>query len=264
MWAFAMRNHFVGAKGDVDVWLSSGFVPRLTYLFKRRLEQGSEDQWILVDGYLEDEDREGRRLFAFFSGLGCVANDLADLLKVRKRIDVGHADYYYAFHGENPWSPQWWRNYEAEDGAAPALRQGERVVEVPGRGNPIRVISFTARMCWESYHSLENQNGFGVLLDPAFAIECGLGVVPHRWMYVDAESRLAAVSCENGIKGHRANLTYVRLDVLRKFLAERGMEFVISCWGERDLAFDMEKRETLYAGINFENLKFSKVHHLKL
>lgn len=259
-----LRHQFDGAGSNLKDWLGGGFDPPLEYLFKQDELEGVNSTWIVLNAYVEDQDVDFRRYFSFIDAIAVPKGLARKIVANGRGLDVKMPEFYYAFHGENPMSPQWWCNEDDVDYAMPRLRQFKTSFCLENLSVPVCAWLFTASMCWESYHSPENQNGKGVLLDPAFAKESCLRINPHMWSYNDVQDRLASVSYADQERGHIMHVTYIRADILRKYLRRHNRELVITLWGERDIARECPDRKELYQNVNLESIKFQKVVHVQL
>lgn len=253
-----------GSERDMRRWLVGGYEPDLSYLHMPKTLEGNQGDWILVDAYIEEEEPRGRRFFKFANAVAIPKEFVRKIIKAGEEIRVDKPQFYYAFHGENPWSMQWWRTDDFEDDAIPRLSQAAWNISLGVRGLAVQCRIFVCRMCWEGYHSSENQCGSGVLLDPAFAKECALRLNPHEWSYNDKEEKMAAVSYVDSTRGYRRELTYIRSDILRSYLQRHNYELILSSFGERQLAYNCPERDSAYKNINLEDIKFKSITKIKL
>ena len=229
-------------------WIFGGFVPNVVEFATRRNWQDLRTEFVLVDGYVTEEDNYGRRLFISMDGL-LVPKDGIGLVKEScYDARIIHPHFYYSFHGESPWSLNW---YTAEEGCeecrvvlSPELVRGGGFVNSRGEDIPVELL--TVRYNWESYHSIQNDVG-GALLSPNMAQSLGLKLVPHKWEYVDSDGQLAARYYDLRTDMRSIELFYVRKDLLVRYAKMRKLTFRIGYWGERQISYKQhDKYKDLY------------------
>ena len=219
-------------------WVFGAFVPDVAQFVERRNCYDLLDDFVLVDGYVTEEDHHGRRVFVSMDGL-LMPNTAIGIVKESYRdARIVHPQFYYSFHGESPWSLNW---YTAEEGCeecrvvlGPELVRGGGFVNSRREDIPVELL--TVRYNWESYHSVQNDVG-GSLLAPKMAQSLDLKLLPHKWEYVDSDGRLAARYYNLRTDMRSVELFYVRKDLLVQYATMRKQVFLIGYWGERQISY---------------------------
>jgi hypothetical protein len=102
-------------------WIQFGGRPNLrAYLIKKKLI-GEDGPWVLIDGYIDQEDLDCKRgLFVFPRGLFVKRRDVKDVVNYLKKQDLGGRwvpeipSTSYVFAGEIPWSDTFHYNGETD------------------------------------------------------------------------------------------------------------------------------------------------------
>lgn len=244
---------------DMRQWIYGGFIPNVSQFMKcKYLEECVSEEFVLVDGYVSEEDKTGRRIFILMDGL-LIPNDSLDAVKKSYcDVRIHRREFYYSFHGESPWSLNWYAVGEGGDGSRVALKP-ELVGDggfVNHHGDNIPVELLTVRYNWESYHSVQNDVG-GWLLTPKMVQSLGLRLLSHKWEYVDKKGRLAARYYSSQTSDQSIDLFYVRKDLLLRYAKMRKMVFMVGFWGERQINYkEHDKYKSIYKNWQSGNDRF--------
>jgi hypothetical protein len=218
---------------DDSEWMRHGEVLVPDALFYLDSAEVPPGPWMLVQGYLRSEHlRTERGVWGRVGAVLVSAEDVERLVRAMR----GHAgkrwfpdvpEDHYTFAGEIPWSPEYARGLESQEGA----RMYEESFAVTG-GAPINVESLSHTFSWESYHSSLNQAGGALLPSKRFSRQFGLRGVPQSFDQVLPDGSLASLSFEapGDFSGH---LLYLREDLLAQYAGER--KLVWFALGERTL-----------------------------
>lgn len=231
----AVPSLLSGAPSDMRKFLFGGFVPKFRSLYAGQTFADTDDEWVLVDGYLEERDSEGRQIIVKIGGFLTVAGQDERLRRVQRGLVNRIGEHYYSFHGETPWSPNWRSAEDVPVGRCPKSRPAMMDGKQDG-GRPLPVERIVEWYNWESYHSEEN-DAQGMVLTAFFAQMMGLRIRPHQWEYEDEDGRLAARYCSGRAEMSRHELFYVRKDILCGYLARRRQVFRLGSWGERGIYY---------------------------
>jgi hypothetical protein len=115
-----------------------------------------------------------------------------------------------------------------------------QIVEVPSwvHVDGVSVELPSCRFSWESYHSEENKGGHPDYAAPSLVDYLGLRKTGATVDLVEESGRLATVYREaRHADGFRADLLYLRSDLLKKYLARTGRSLAWINWGERTLHY---------------------------
>jgi hypothetical protein len=285
-------------------WISSG--PSLTFdeiLVLNEL-QGEPGPWVLLWGYLTQDDREAkRRMFCFLQGAildASEADEVAETVGQVENVDLHSMlpDTHYTYAGKIPWCETYPPNepfsvtitkgyetvartetethyfrgderlskeecYEAildrlpddaldaigtsEEGATLAeiqrvareldIREAEQSVtrEVKVPDNVVRAVTMPVTgHGWEDYHSeLNPSTGANT---PARQIADLLGLVgkPQTFDLYDSSGRRASATFRHGEQySDKQEFTYLRKDLLDRYLEESGQRLMWHIFGER-------------------------------
>lgn len=240
-------------------WIYEGFVPNVSQFTVKKGLADSLSEFILVDGYVAEEDKHGRRIFVSLDGLLVPKEEIGVVRKSYCDARIIHPHFYYAFHGESPWSLNW---YKAELGCKdsrvdlrPELVRDGTFINSCRESIPVELI--TVRYNWESYHSVQNDVG-GCLLSANMAQCLGLRLTPHKWEYVDGEGQLAARYYSSQTDARTIEMLYVRKDLLELYTKMSGKVFLMGYWGERQISYKKhDKYISVYKRLQSGYMKFS-------
>ncbi|MDA8214222.1 MAG: ATP-binding protein [Nitrospiraceae bacterium] len=106
-----IKTNYIGNKGKIlSRWITKGPTPDITpYLMLDEI-QNEHGPWVLLDGFIEQEDLDSRRdVFIFPRGLFVKKAELADVVEHLRKQDLGGrwlpeiSEHHYTFAGEVPW-----------------------------------------------------------------------------------------------------------------------------------------------------------------
>ena len=229
-------------------WLYGGFSPDIGRLAAGAFMEGSAADFVLINGYMKEEDNFGRRVFVKIDGLLTPAKTLAVVEKHYDSMRIDCPQFYYSFHGESPWSLNWRSAAPEYDQFGIKLKPELVDDNLPkdSKGSNIPVELLTVCYTWESYHSIQNNVG-GYLLSAYVAQRLGLRLVPHKWEYVDRDGNLAGRYYSSKDTSRSAELFYLRKDLLEKYTKKRKMIFRIGYRGELQIAYGhYDKHKAVY------------------
>ena len=240
-------------------WVEKGETPDLSPYFV--LEELSEEKgpWVLLDGYVYQEDLKSRRsCFIFTRGLFVQTDDVIEAANLLREQDLGGRwlpeipEDYYTYAGEIPWCDTFPNNGQVElefpsrakktgVTSSPASMEegmflaGERSeagkpeerhafkVSIPVRGNT-----------WEEYHSSVNPGRFALVPAKEIATYLDLCSHPQTFDLFEKDGRRASVEVRWGEPWHTEHhMIFLRQDLLSRFLRKNNLALVWAVWGER-------------------------------
>jgi hypothetical protein len=223
------------AVSDLE-WLESAATDIPASLIWRPEIDGEEGPWLLVDGYVVEPNDGGRR--RLYLNVSMIAHAAIDEEAIQAALatapfpgdayeQLGGTEHYL-YAGEIPWSPLFGSREDATNTAP-------QMLEVTVRGDTVvEYEALSATYGWESYHSVENQAGGAVVPSSALCAAVGAFNRPQTFDMFGPDGRRLSVTRRP--PGERdGHLLYVRLDVLRDYLAQRGLQGAVFAWGERQL-----------------------------
>lgn len=230
-----IKTDYLGKRTtDLPKWIDNGPTPDLSPYFVIDNIQNEKGPWVLLDGYINQEDLESKRgIFIFPRGLLVKKKDFTDIVERLKNQNLGGrwlpeipADNY-TFAGEIPWCETFTPNGEDEirfsiDGES----DSKKIFQIF-----LPIHSFS----WESHHSSVNpgQNAYVLSKEICEALE--LSSRPQTFDLYDKNNRRASVTLKWGEEWHTIHkLIYIRRDLLEKFLMSKGLDLVWAIWGERN------------------------------
>ena len=244
-WLPPLSDVFGAAPSAKAEWLSAGPVPNYDHLLLLDEVDGLSGPWILLDGFIQEGGTNSRETFTFLRGVMMRPSDVQ-----RVQGQVANSEYlgngqipeaasdYYTYAGEIPWSARYAGYSRLSSGHArrelsPMLHRFEG-----GRWRDSGRIEVPVhRWAWEGYHS--SLNDVSGIEFPSAALCEGLQLVNHAASFDlwDATGKQASAYREFKVGDVYGNshLLYLRLDLLKKYLALTNQEFVWVPWGERTL-----------------------------
>lgn len=244
-WYPSLPDLFNGAPQEPRSWLADGPTPDYSSLLHSGTVANHAGPWILLDGYFEQSNtNDDRRVFTFIRAVLVPQNRVDEFLaEIDTREHPGNRevpdlrDEHYVYAGEIPWSTRFGRELR-EDGerAGPDVREAftkhDGTQWLPGIPVEIPTIRFT----WEGHHSRLNQVSSSTIPAPALCDSWGLSNRSGEWDLYDEEGRPASLYREFKAESDTfgSHLSYVRADLMERYLAESGQTLVWIGWGERD------------------------------
>lgn len=221
---------------DLSEWIENGGVPELTpYLIVEKL-CGEHGPWVLLDGYINQEDLEAKRArFIFPRGLLVKKDKASKSVECLRNQNLGGRrlpgipEDYYTYAGEIPWCETFPRNDTTKidfvvDSSAREIREiisSEVLV-------PVRYYN------WENYHSAINRASPAMVPAKELAEVLDLCSQPQTFNLYEKNGKLASITVRWGKPlDTRHRLTYLRQDLLERYLKENDLELVWAIWGER-------------------------------
>ena len=258
-------------------WIKNGNIPDISSYFVLEELCGVKGPWVLLDGYIFQEDLEARRsCFIFPRGLFVHRDDLGEIVTLLQKQNHGERrlpeipEDYYTYAGEIPWCDTFPCNGQtelefvistkrekfvihssvfSEEGIL--LVPKEQEVEVPDEKRVFKVFIPVRRSNYEDYHSSVSL-GRSVLV-PAKEIAEFLGLCsqPQTFDLYEENGKRASVTIRWGEPWHTEHhLIFLRRDLLERYLQENNLRLLWAVWGERQ-----------FRSKNYEDLeKFAKEH----
>ena len=238
-----------------EAWVEGGFTPNWHPLLMVPEINGHQGEWVLVEGYICGADKSlDRELFAFLRGVFIARSNVRSFKEKfltveypgNHKIPKG-ATEHYLYAGEAGRRQNYARDLYQRNGRY--RRQIEKAFDefvspVPS----IRLELPSIHFGWESYHSSHNEfSGFN-LPAPSLIQRLGLASKNREIDFYDSMGKPGTLYREagDGWKGDQHSLLYVRVDLLRRYLADTHQVLVWCNWGERDWLKKMEGHEVLH------------------
>jgi len=245
-WAPKLPDMFDTPIGDKREWLIRGPTPDYQALLFPESVGGVKGNWILLDGFVQETSRrDSREAFTFLRGVLVEKSELQRLLGVFERLEYPGNDaipkipeHYYTYAGEMIFAEvpasDWVTTLQARDNE-------DRPEVTPDRWRPgkgVEVEIPVQSYSWESYHSEINDGGGATIPSSAICGDLKLGVRHSTWDLYDSTGVAAifrTLKCEG--RGLSGRVTYLRADLLDRYLSNKRLAFALLIWGERDLDY---------------------------
>jgi len=227
-----IKTDYLGDRSiDLSEWIENGGVPDLVaYLIIEEL-CGERGPWVLLDGYINQEDLEAKRSrFIFPRGLLVRKDEASKLVECLKNQNLGGRwlpdipEDYYTYAGEIPWCETFPPNgttkieFTVDDNSRISCE-----VLIPAR-----------YYNWESYHSSVNRASPAMVPAKELAEAIDLCSQPQIFDLYEKNGKLASLTLRWGEPWNTEHrLTYLRKDLLEGYLKESDVELVWAVWGER-------------------------------
>jgi hypothetical protein len=227
-----IKTDYLGERSTgLSEWIENGGAPDLSaYLIVEKLCDES-GPWVLLDGYINQEDLEVKRsIFIFPRGLLVKKDEASKLFESLKNQNLGGRwlpdipEDYYTYAGEIPWCETFPLNgiTEIEFGVDNNPRLSYEVFI------PVRYYN------WESYHSTVNRASSAMVPAKELAEALDLCSQPQTFNLYEKNGKLASITVRWGELWHTEHhLTYLRQDLLEHYLKENDVELLWAIWGER-------------------------------
>lgn len=212
-------------------WIENGGVPDLsTYLIVEKLCD-KNGPWVLLDGYINQEDSVAKRSRIIFPrGLLVRKDDASKLIECLKNQNLGGVrppdipEDYYTYAGEIPWCETFPHNGTTEI---------EYVLD-NNKGISFEVLIPVRYYNWENYHSALNRASPALVPAKELAEDLDLCSQPQTFNLFEKNGKLASITLRWGEPWHTEHhLTYLRQDLLERYLKKNDAKLVWVIWGER-------------------------------
>ena len=234
-----VHDNFLGEPdSSTQAWILNGGIPDLSphLAMENLLDQSGP--WVLLDGFINQENPTmGRKSFIFTRGF-IVDADLSDeLLSHWERKNTSWRSQlqafgdYYTYAGEIPWAD----THPVNGLMELTIFLGENKDKVQVYEN-INVLIPIREYRWEDHHSDINQTGTTAVLAKEFVEYLNLCGQPQTFDMYEKSGKKATISVHHGDKWHTyLSMIYIRKDLLGKYLEETKKCLVWAIWGERAL-----------------------------
>jgi|GEM_PF-1992664 len=246
-----IKGDYLGDRDQpLSDWIQHGTNPDpAPYLIQPSID-GVEGPWVLLDGYLNQEDLSANRaIFVFLRTFLVRVEDCSDFITwLRGQHLGGHwlpeiPEDYYLFGGEIPWSETYaWNGrttigFAGNSGSGLARRAAKFSTLIPIREN-----------CWESYHSLINPGQNAAVLARDLAEPLGLWIKPQSFDFFEANGQRASFLSQWGSSLRNTHhVMYFRQDLLERLLRAGALRLVWAVWGERESRFEDHEKASEFA-----------------
>jgi len=224
-------------------WIENGNMPDISSYFVLEELRGEKGPWVLLDGYIGQEDLEARRSgFIFPRGLFVQSDDFGEIETFLQKQNPGLLpeipEDYYTYAGEIPWCDTFPCNGQSELEFVISTKREkvvvsspissekdillipkEQEVEVPDEKRVFKVFIPVRRNNWEDYHSSVN-HGRAVLV-PAKEIAKFLDMCsqPQTFDLYEKNGKRASITIRWGEPWHSEHhLIFLRRDMLDRYL----------------------------------------------
>ena len=230
---------FAGQPTATGDWMAKGPQPDYRSLLEAADIDGLQGPWVVLDGFIEQNAlTDDRQVFTFLRGVLVDSGEVVRLCSLFNGLEYPGNDaipeetaFYYTYAGEMPFAsiPGMPVDDEEEDDRA------ERMVSADRCSNDGVVVDIPVQKYnWESYHSVVNQDSGARLPSKELCEALGLRYRANRWDLHDAAG-VASLYREVGEYGaeNSGNFSYLRRDLLDRYLTQSGKALVWLMWGER-------------------------------
>ena len=239
-------------------WIENGDTPDIAPYFTLEELCGEKGPWVLLDGYISQEDLENRRsCFILPRCLFVQTDDLEEivtLLEKQNHVQLPEIpDDYYTYAGEIPWCGTFLYTGQSmldfvlstkkkkivipsavinEEGRV--LVQKEQEVEEPDKKRVFNIFVPVRWNNWEGYHSSVNPSRSVLVPAKEIAEFLDLCSQPQTFDFYEKNGNRASISIHCGEPWHTEHhLIFLRQDLLDRYLRENNLWLVWVVWGER-------------------------------
>ncbi|WP_417277425.1 hypothetical protein [Castellaniella sp.] len=235
----AVPDLFRDQPTGVGDWIVNGPQPDYRSILDIAEIDGLKGPWVVLDGFLQQNSpADDRQVFTFFRSLLVDSGEVDRLCSLFIGLEYpgNHAipeepSYYYTYAGEMPFAsiPGLSVADEQESDRPEYMVSADR-----WSNNSVAVDIPVQTYSWESYHSVVNQNSGAHLPSKRLCEALSLRYQANKWDLHDAEG-VASLYREVGEYGSQisGHFSYLRGDLLDRYLTQSGKALVWLMWGER-------------------------------
>lgn len=243
---------FSGQPTGAGDWVMRGPQPDYRGILEIPEIDGLTGPWVVLDGFLEQNGPiDDRQVFTFLRGVLVDSGEVNRLCALFTGLEYPGNDaipaepgYYYTYAGEMPFPsiPGLPVADEQEGDSAEYMVSADR-----WSNNGVTVDIPVQKYNWESYHSVVNQASGASLPSKQICEALSLRYRANKWDLHDA-SGVASLYREVGEYGSQVSgsFSYLRRDLLDKYLTQSGKALVWLMWGERGFHHRAAEAKSLY------------------
>lgn len=224
-------------------WIVNGPQPDYRNILEIMEVDGLVGPWVVLDGFLEQNaPTDDRQVFTFLRGVLVDSGEVEHLCTLFTGLEYpgndaipSEPEYYYTYAGEMPFTstPGLPVADEQECDKVEYMVSADRWSD-----NAVLVDIPVQKYSWEEYHSMLNQTGAVSLPSKRFCEALSLRYRDNKWDLHDAEGVASLYrkigKCSSQISG---SFSYLRRDLLDRYLTKSGKVLVWLMWGERGLHY---------------------------
>ncbi|MDO4706506.1 MAG: hypothetical protein Q4A98_09930 [Comamonadaceae bacterium] len=227
---------------EIGEWIVRGAQPDYLGILEIAEIDDLSEPWILLDGFIEQTAGDDRQVFTFLRGVLVKNEEVGRLRELFSKLEYpGNSaipdapEHYYTYAGEMPFCslPGLYRTGQQE-----GSRYENKVSANHWADNGILVEIPVQTYSWESYHSEMNQCGSAILPSKDICEALNLRYRENKWDLHDASG---VASLYRKLGGNKlqisGRLSYLRRDLLDKYLTQSGKTLVWLMWGERGIHY---------------------------
>lgn len=261
-------------------WYNEPNIPNLTNYFVSNNITEDNKEWVCLDGFIAQEDKEyNRKNFSFIRGMFVKQNEYDEFLSLLEtkgfRSDrvPSVSENYYTYAGEmNTIDEATYSNFrtvEFEIGKnkkvvkkgepgyfhRPIFDEGGIIINQPDeiiidefQTKEFQILMPVCQYNWESYHSSLNKAGHQNVISKELSSYLDLVDAPQTFNLFEKNGELASINFRyNKDYNTNQNFVYLRKDLFDKFLKENNYKFVTKLWGEKELSFEGHRKARDFA-----------------
>ena len=221
-------------------WISTNLVPDLIPYLKVNQLCGEEGDWSLLQGNLRQEDNQARReILAFLQGLIVKSEESDEIVEglKQKKIDSHSVRFcpedHYTYAGEIPWCDTFptscWEEVWCEIGL-------EKVKIEQAKFQAFKILVPIRENYWESSSSAIVAGRIIAMPSKQITETLDLCGQPQSFDLFEKDGRRASTTFRYSQKrGESQRFTFLREDLLRRYLEAIDAELIWVIWGEKCL-----------------------------
>ena len=248
----SLPDLFSSQPTEVGDWITRGIQPDYRNILEIAEIDGLTGPWILLDGFLEQNaPADDRQVFTFLRGVLVDSEEVDRLCTLFTGLEYPGNDaipeepgYHYTYAGEMPFPsiPGLSVTDEQEADSDEYMVSADR-----WSNNGVAVDIPVQKYNWESYHSVVNKGSGASLPSKRLCEALSLRYCANKWDLYDALG-VASLYREVGEHGSQisGSLSYLRRDLLDRYLTQSAKAFVWLMWGERGLHYRAAEGHNLH------------------
>jgi len=266
-----ITEDFLGDRGaSLNNWIQLRDIPDITSYLLMHVVDKESGPWVLLDGHVNQREKPiYRDCFFFLRSFMISKTHLNNFITLKKNtkhrrlITPGIPEDHYTFAGEVPWC----ETFRENGNTNMEFRIDEKIKKVNKfeeyKEPLIKKVTVLIPVCqndWESYHNGVNLGQHSVVPAKELASTLFLNIALPSWDLYDSNWKRASITTRFGQPwGTSHNLTYLRKDLLDKYLKTKKLALFWELWGERRAYFYMDQKPK-DIDIEVSYRKFSQVY----
>ncbi len=233
---FILKDSLLSCDNAIEKWInvSPFIVTDKIVKIKDLFDIGKDIEWVLIKGTISQKDKENQTEDVYISINGVIV-DNDEIKKIETLLDKDYSfqnidspSDYYLYEGEFIWSDLMPYNEKSEE--IINTIKDKKVID----SKEINFVHSVFMNSWEGHSNEVNDGGSTIVPSKQISEYLKLKLKPQSSDLYDEKDRLGSTTFIDGeYWENRLTLTYIRKDLIQKYLSDKNKNLVWFKWGEK-------------------------------